>query len=82
MGITDLMNALKNIAVEEGYVHPSYIEQIKALSQFDGLYEIGDYDNKKREKIGLPRIDRKGAVLKSIMERTGILGLAQEGGQE
>ncbi len=82
VGITDLMNALKNIAVEEGYVHPSYIEQVKALSQFDGLYEISDYDNKKREKLGLPRIERKGVVLKSIMEKTGIIGLAQQGGQE
>jgi len=76
VGITDLMTALKNIAVQEGYVHPSYIEQIKALSSFDGLYEIADFDNKKREKFGLPKIQRKGEVLKEIMDRTGISRLA------
>ena len=76
VGITDLMTALKNIAVQEGYVHPSYIEQIKALSGFDGLYEIADFDNKKREKLGLPKIKRKGDVLKGIMDKTGLTNLA------
>ncbi len=71
--ITDLMTALKNMAVKEGYIHPSYVEQIKALSSFDGLYEIGDFDNRKREKAGLPPIKREGGKIKEIMEKTGII---------
>ncbi len=73
--ITDLMNALKNIAVKEGYIHPSYIEQMKALITNDALYEISDLENKKREKIGLPKIERFGNVIKNVFEKTGITKL-------
>lgn len=66
------MNALKNIAVKEGYVHPSYIEQMKALINNDALYEISELENKKREKIGLPVIKKTKDVLKGIMDKTGI----------
>ena len=78
--ITDIMTALKNIAVREGYIHPSYVEQIKALATFDGLYEIGDFDNKKRAKIGLPIIRRKGNAIKRIMKKTDVLKLG--GGEQ
>ena len=58
--ITDLMLALKNIAVKEGYIHSSYIAQIEALYTNGNLYELDDFTNKKRGKIGLP--ERHGAV--------------------
>lgn len=75
VGITDLMNALKNIAVKEGYVHPSYIEQMKALISNDALYEVGELENKKREKLGLPKIEKTRNVIKGILDKTGITKL-------
>lgn len=69
--VTELMNAIKNVAVKEGYVHPSYIAQYEALDKFSRLYEVGDFENKKREKIGLPPLEpsRKEEYVKIINER-------------
>ncbi len=53
------MNALKNIAVREGYIHPAFKEQARLVETFGRLYEVEDFDNKKREKIGLPSVKKK-----------------------
>ncbi len=73
--VTELMNAIKNVAVKEGYIHPSYIAQYEALDKFSRLYEVGDFENKKREKIGLPPLEssRKEEFVKIINERLGLL---------
>ncbi len=55
--ITELMNAIKNVAVKEGFIHPSYTAQVEALKNFSRLYEVGEFENKKRQKIGLPALD-------------------------
>jgi len=64
--LTDIMTALKNIAVREGYIHPSFREQARLVGEFGRLYEIEDFDNKKREKMGLPPV-------KKIIEEVKIL---------
>ena len=51
------MNAIKNVAVKEGFIHPSYTAQVEALKKFSRLYEVGEFENKKRQKIGLPALD-------------------------
>ncbi len=71
--ITDLMTALKNLAVKYGYIHPSFVAQVDALKTHGGLYEIADFDNKKRTKLGLPEIKRNPEEMTRIFERTGIL---------
>jgi len=70
--ITDLMTALKNIAVKEGYVHPSYPAQITALNNFGGLYEIDEFTNKKRTKLGLPSIAQEAEPTRKILSLTGL----------
>lgn len=57
--LTDIMTALKNIAVREGYVHPSFREQARLISSFGRLYEVEDFDNKRRDKLGLPPVKKK-----------------------
>ena len=52
------MTALRNIAVREGYVHPAFREQAKLVGSFGRLYEIEDFDNKKRQKMGLPPVKK------------------------
>jgi len=69
--ITDLMNAIKNIAVREGYIHPSYVAQLELLKTHGSLYEIGDFDNKKRAKLGLPEIHQSAKDALKILEATG-----------
>jgi heterodisulfide reductase subunit C len=54
VGITDVMTALKNIAVKEGFIHPAYPTTAQILSDHGRLYEVGDFDNKLRKKKDLP----------------------------
>ncbi len=56
--LTAIMTALKNIAAREGYIHPSFKEQARLVGEFGRLYEIEDFDNKKREKLGLPPVKK------------------------
>lgn len=52
--ITDLIIALRNLAVAEGHLPPGIALQAKFVAEFGRLYELSDFDNKKREKMGLP----------------------------
>ena len=54
-----IMTALKNIATREGYPHPSFKEQARLVSTFGRLYEVEDFDNKKRQKLGLPPLKKR-----------------------
>lgn len=66
--LTSIMTALKNIAAREGYIHPSFKEQTRLVSAFGRLYEVEDFDNKKREKLGLPPIQKTFEDLKKLMQ--------------
>lgn len=54
--ITDLMNAIKNVAAKSGYAHPSYIQTAEFINETGRLYALEDFDNKKREKANLPAL--------------------------
>ena len=69
---TDVMNAIKNLAVKEGYVPIAYIQQIGLLRQFGRLYEIDEFDNNKRAAMGLPKVAKAKGFTQRIMEITGI----------
>jgi len=69
---TDVMNAIKNLAVKEGYIPPAFIQQIDILKQFGRLYEIDDFDNNKRATFGLPKVAKAKGLTKRIMEMTGL----------
>lgn len=68
--LTDIMTALKNIATREGYIHPSFREQARLVTTFGRLYEVEDFDNKKREKLGLPPIKKNFADLATLAKDT------------
>jgi len=57
--LTSIMRALKNIAVREGIVPASFRMQAKAIREMGKLYEIEDFDNKKRARLGLPELEKK-----------------------
>jgi heterodisulfide reductase subunit C len=65
--LTSIMTALKNIAAREGYIHPSFKEQNRLVSTFGRLYEVEDFDNKKREKLGLPPIQKTFEDITKLM---------------
>ena len=53
-----IMTALKNIAAREGYIHPFFRGQARLLHTFGRLYDVEDFDNKKRERLGLPPVKK------------------------
>jgi heterodisulfide reductase subunit C len=69
--VTDVMIAIKNCAVSEGHILPAYEMQMELIRSHGRLYEIDEFDNKKREKSGLPAIPRKMEGVKEIFEITG-----------
>jgi heterodisulfide reductase subunit C len=72
--LTDVMNAIKNLAVKEGHIHPAYTAQIGLIKGSGRLYEIDEFDNKKRQKAGLPALDTKVDEVARIIDLTGIGG--------
>jgi heterodisulfide reductase subunit C len=69
--ITDLMTALKNLAVAAGYLPSSFKLQGDLVKTHGRLYEIDDFDNKKREKMGLPAVKPKIDEVARVMELCG-----------
>jgi len=50
------MFAIKNLAVEEACIQPGLTAQKNLLKEHGRLYEVTDFENQKREKLGLPSI--------------------------
>jgi heterodisulfide reductase subunit C len=53
---TEVMFALKNLAASEACVPAGLTAQKNLLKDHGRLYEVTDFENEKREKLGLPRI--------------------------
>jgi heterodisulfide reductase subunit C len=70
--ITELMNALKNIAVREGYIHPSFKAQVEALEEHGRLIEISEFEERIRAKAGLSPILDSSDEVRKIFEITAI----------
>lgn len=70
--IPDLMAAIRNIAVKEGFIHPAYKEQGRLIGKHGRLYEITDFENEKREKLGLTRIEEENEEINKIYSCTGM----------
>jgi len=71
--IPDLMNALRNIAVKEGYVPPAMKVQLDLLCSFGRLLEVTDFENEKRKEANLPLFQAKTEEVKRILESLGLL---------
>lgn len=77
--ITELMNALKNIAVKSGYAHPSQKKQAELIYNSGRLYEIEEFDNRKRQRLGLPALKTRIDEVKLIYRQCGIEDLVKPG---
>lgn len=59
VSVAQIVRILKLMAVRRGIVHPSYKMTADMLRKSGRLYEIEDFDNRKREKMGLPQLSTK-----------------------
>jgi len=66
---TDVMKALRNMAVREGYVHPSFVEKIK---------EIDAFAQKLRHQTVLSIVDEKAEETKVDVVRLAEEALEEE----
>ncbi len=70
--ITELMHAIKNIAVRVGHVHPSFRQQVELLEQHGRLYDITALENERRAEQGLPEVVEQAEDFGRIFEATGL----------
>ena len=80
--ITELMHAIKNIAVREGYIHPSVQTQGDLIRKHGRLDDITDFENQRRSDVGLPPIIERPEDYRRILSATGLdaeLQLSEEG---
>jgi heterodisulfide reductase subunit C len=70
--IPDVMVAIKNMAREAGHTHPTLAKQIDLLRDFGRVFEIEEYDNKRRAKMGLPELEPRCEEVKTILEKLGV----------
>jgi heterodisulfide reductase subunit C len=70
--IPELMMAIRNIAIKEGNIHPVYTNYVAALDGHGRLLEIGEFENEKRVKLGLPDIKEETERVHKIFARTKI----------
>jgi heterodisulfide reductase subunit C/FixJ family two-component response regulator/glycine cleavage system H lipoate-binding protein len=75
---TDVISAIKNIAVEEGHIHPSYVTQADLIRSSGRLYPIDPFDNRKREKLGLPALPTEDHGAETVFEASGMNRILNE----
>jgi len=79
--LSDIMTAVRNIAVKEGHIHPSYMRQLSLINSQGKLYEVDEFDNRRRERVGLPPLPFKDEYSGKILNACGVSNLiTSEGG--
>ena len=75
--IADVMTVLKNIAAKDGYIPNAYALQVRLLGEQGRLYEIDEFDNRRRERLGLPALRNDSDEIMEILRMTGLNELAE-----
>ncbi len=70
--IPEVMDAIKNLAVSEGYIHDTFAQQAETLGQLGILHAISDFENKRRRKLGLPQLPSQNHEVHEIYKITGL----------
>jgi heterodisulfide reductase subunit C len=79
--ITDLMHAIKNVAVRAGYIHPSFRTQVGLIRDHGRLYDITNFENERRLELGLPPITEQPEDYHQILASTGLEAVIEPEGE-
>jgi len=52
----EVVTALRNMAVETGRIHPSYTKLATLVAEQGRIYDVDDFMNMRRKRLGLPPI--------------------------
>ena len=66
INIPDFMSTLKDLAVKEGYAPTGTKSQMNFIKGEGRIYPIDDFDNKKRNKSGLPSLPTSCDAVKGL----------------
>ena len=77
--ITGIMGAIRNIAVKNRLVPAMFAGQVASLKAHGRVYEVGELENEKRAKLGLPHITEMADEVRKVLEMTGAEELARGG---
>lgn len=69
VGFTELMFAIKNLAAMEACAPAGLAGQRNLLVQHGRLYEITEFENEKRTKLGLPPIQEHGEDFQKLLRK-------------
>jgi heterodisulfide reductase subunit C len=73
--VSEIVSALRKLALNEGRMHPTIKALMGSLSGMGYVYEIGEFENEMREEDGLPVAPTPDAkAVEAIMRKTGLLG--------
>ena len=78
----EVMDAVRNIAVREGHIHPAYTTRVEAIHNQGVLYQITDRENQRRQELGLPPRGTKFDDVSQILDHTGLLELVRKDKEE
>ena len=70
VGCAQIITEMRNIAAAKGQTPEAFRMQMQALREFGRVYEIEEFDNKRRQKMGLAVLDPK-AGLTELMSGEG-----------
>ena len=73
--IPEVMDAIKNLAVQEGYIHEAFAKQAATVGRLGTLYPISDFENKRRVDMGLPELPIQNLEVREIYKITGLAKL-------
>jgi heterodisulfide reductase subunit C len=69
VGFTELMFAIKNLAAKEACAPAGLGAQRNLLMEHGRLYEITEFENEKRAKLGLPPIEEQGEDFEKLLRK-------------
>ncbi len=76
--VSEIISALRKLALEEGILHPTYRALMKSIAEMGYIYEIGEFENEMREDEGLPQAPEPEIdEIEAIMRKTGFLKLLE-----
>lgn len=71
--VSELISALRSIALEEGILHPTFKALFKTIYSQGYIYEIGEFENEMREESGLPRAPEPNIdEIRAVIQNTNI----------
>lgn len=72
--VSEIVAALRNIAVKDGIIHPTYKSLMKSIAEKGYIYEIDEFENEMRDDEGLPEAPVPAQEeIKLILEKTGFI---------